>query len=192
MMRQFQSARVAGMTAVALLAAACTGGADRRSARVDSAVVAPAPTSSRAAAAAEGDYVGLHYVALPANVRSEGGAVIPRENGDTAGDYDLARVRTPLGDMIWLDTLSAPAGRMRPSRVVLAVLRIPPLAADERLFMASCDVAGRVDERIVAIAVTEPGAARSTRIRQAWRADTRRARFDIIPIAGIACEEPGS
>jgi hypothetical protein len=29
-------------------------------------------------------------------------------------------------------------------------------------------------------------------IRQAWRPDAASARFEVIPVTGIACDEPGS
>ena len=88
--------------------------------------------------------------------------------------------------MLWLETLD---GR---ERVVRAELRVPPLAADERLMIGSCDVNGRLDARVVAIVVAEPGVTRLTKIRQAWRADAQAGRFDLLPVAGIVCEEPGS
>jgi hypothetical protein len=31
-----------------------------------------------------------------------------------------------------------------------------------------------------------------SRIRQAWHVNIRGARFDVMPIAGVTCEEPGS
>ena len=73
-----------------------------------------------------------------------------------------------------------------------AELRLPPLAADERLMLASCDVGGRLDPFVVAIVVNEAGVSRLAKIRQAWRAEPRVGRFTIIPIAGIVCEDPGS
>lgn len=45
---------------------------------------------------------------------------------------------------------------------------------------------------VVAIVVNEPGASRFTGIRQAWRADAGAARFDVIPVDGVVCEEPGT
>ncbi len=63
--------------------------------------------------------------------------------------------------------------------------------------MSSCSVDGKLDPRVVAIVVTSQGAsvdtsARSMTIRQAWRADATSARFEVIPVTGIACDEPGS
>jgi hypothetical protein len=88
--------------------------------------------------------------------------------------------------MLWLETLD---GR---ERVVRAELRVPPLAADERLLIGSCDSNGHLDPRIVAIVVGDSTATRFTNVRQAWRADSGAGQFELLPVAGIVCEEPGS
>jgi hypothetical protein len=181
--------RVWSCVVAATLAAACNGQDARSRARVDTAVGIrrAAPAGSTAT-----DYVGLQYDVLPEDFHFEGGAVIPPVSGGLAGNFDFAHVRTPRGDMIWLDTLGPATSRGLPNRIVRAELRIPRLSADERLFMASCDAGGKVDPRIVAIAIGPANAARSAKIRQAWRANPRAARFELIPVAGISCEEPGA
>jgi len=181
--------RVWSCAVAVALAAACNTQDARSRARVDTAVGIrrPAPAGSTTT-----DYVGLQYDVLPEDFHFEGGAVIPPVNGGLAGNFDFARVSTPRGDMIWLDTLGPATSRGLPNRIVRAELRIPPLSADERLFMGSCDAGGKVDPRIVAIAVGPTNASRSAKIRQAWRANPRAARFDLIPVTGIACEEPGT
>jgi hypothetical protein len=137
------------------------------------------------------NYVGLKYGSLPSNVSYEGGAVLARGAGGVNGDYDFSHVRTPHGNMIWLDTLAA-QGSGTPTRIVRAELTIPPLANDERLFMASCDVSGKFDSRVVAIVVSEPNVTQFTKVRQAWRVNVRAARFDLIPVSGVVCEDPGT
>jgi len=99
--------------------------------------------------------------------------------------------------MVWLDSIVAVSQRGRPTRIVRAELKVPPLAADERLVLSSCSVDGKLDPRVVAIVVTSQSAAvdssaRSTTIRQAWRADAAAAQFEVIPVTAIACDEPGS
>ena len=180
---------------VAALSAASIAGAaacSRESGRVPARDARPLDTALVGAGASEpplanDDYVGLRYESLPAGVTYRSGTVLSAARG--GGDFDLAHVTTPRGEMIWLDSL-ARAGA-RPARVVRAVLRLPPLARDERLFMASCDVNGVLDGRVVAIVVAEPGASRFTNIRQAWRVSAARRRFDVIPVGGVTCEEPG-
>ncbi len=130
-------------------------------------------------------YVGLTYSAPPTGVKSVGGATLSSPR-DVRGNYAFNHVTTPRGDMIWLDTIGAS------NRLVLAELPLPPLANDERLFIGSCDAAGRLDPRVIAIVVNQPGATRFTEIRQAWRADPHSARFDLLPVAGIVCEDPDS
>lgn len=137
-------------------------------------------------------YVGLQYDSLPGDFTFEGGAVVPPTAAPGHAEYDFSYVRTPRGDMIWLDTLSVPAGHGLRARIVRGTLVIPALGPDERLVMASCDVQGRFDPRVVAIVVNEPGVSRFTKIRQAWRVDLPSGRFDVIPVTGVVCEEPGT
>jgi hypothetical protein len=137
-------------------------------------------------------YVGLRYDSIPSRLQYEGGAVLPRGALGANADYDFAHVKTPRGDMVWLDTIDIRKNKRTPTRIVRAELVIPPLANDERLFMASCDANGKFDSRVIAIVVNEPGATRFTKIRQAWRVSVQTGRFDIIPLAGVTCEDPGS
>lgn len=122
---------------------------------------------------------------LPPGVKLQGGATIPKT------DYVFRRVTTPRGDALWLDSIVRRGGRTA-ARIRRAELALPPLAADERLMLASCDVNGRLDPFVVAIVVSEANVTRYTKVRQAWRASPSARRFDIIPIAGIVCEDPGS
>ena len=177
----------AAWLALLLFTASCGGEPRRSSARADSAVVGSAPS-----ARAPGNYVGLEYEVLPPRVSAMGGAVLPQMNSGAGGDFGFSYVRTPQGDMIWLESIDKATHGRRPRRMVRAQLRIPPLASDERLFMASCDVGRTLDGWVVAIAIHAPNTTRFTRVRQAWRADPVAQRFDVIPIDGITCEEPGS
>ena len=171
------------------LAAGCDRQDARSTARVDTAVGLrrPAPAGSTTT-----NYVGLQYDVLPEDFHFEGGAVLPPSVGGLAGTYDFEHVSTPRGDMIWLDTLGPATSRGLPNRIVRAELRIPPLSADERLFMGSCDAGGKVDPGIVAIAVSAANASRSDKVRQAWRANPGAARFELVPVKDISCEEPGA
>jgi hypothetical protein len=116
------------------------------------------------------------------------GAVLPA--GPGGPEYELARLKTPRGEMVWFDSLSH-TSRATPTRTVRAELRVPPLGRDERLFIASCDVSGKLDNRVVAIVVNEANVTTFTKIRQAWRVNAERGQFELIPLAGITCEEPG-
>jgi hypothetical protein len=97
--------------------------------------------------------------------------------------YRLSYVGAGTDDYVVFDTSS--------SAPQLAALKVPPLARDERLFMASCDAGGKLDPYVVAIVVNQPNTTRFTQIRQAWRVNAPQARFDLIPVAGIVCEDPG-
>jgi hypothetical protein len=121
-------------------------------------------------------------------VKYVAGAVLPASRG--GGEFEIARVATPRGEMLWFDSLSR-TSRATPTRTVRAELRVPPLGRDERLFIASCDVAGKLDPRVVAIVVNEPNATTFSKIRQAWRVNVARGEFELIPVTGITCEEPG-
>ena len=78
------------------------------------------------------------------------------------------------------------------TRIRRAQIAVPPLAADERMMLGSCDVNGRLDPFVVAIVVNEANATRFAKVRQAWRANPKTRAFDIVPVAGIVCEDPGS
>jgi len=63
--------------------------------------------------------------------------------------------------------------------------------------MSSCSTDGKLDPRVVAIVVTSQSATvdstrQLTAIRQAWRANGASGQFDVIPVTGIVCDEPGS
>jgi hypothetical protein len=170
-----------GMCAATLVAiSGCSRESSRRAQSTDSAIAAP----PRGGASASSDVV-TRGTSLPPGVKLVSGATIPNT------DYVVRRVATPRGDAIWLDSMAQDGGRT-PTRTRRADLALPPLAADERVMLASCDVNGRLDPLVIAIVVNEPNVSRFTKIRQAWRANPGSRRFDIIPVAGIVCEDPGS
>ena len=178
--------RTRNLLAAALGLVACSGEPVRKEGSSDVAAAGAAPAASPPAVAG-GQYIGLRHGLLPAGVTSQGGAVA-RFDGI---EYALTSVHTPKGGMVWLDSLVA-SGNETPIKIVRAELRVPPLARDERLLMASCDASGKLDPRVVAIVVNEPNVTKFTKVRQAWRADARGGRFDVIPVAGISCEDPGT
>ena len=103
--------------------------------------------------------------------------------------FDLDLVRTPRGQMVWLDSIVAVSQRGRPADRARRA-QVPPLAADERLVLSSCSVDGssirgsspsssptRARRRLERALVT---------IRQAWRADAASAQFEVIPVTDLA------
>lgn len=181
----------ANLLVVSMVAAmGCSRDAPRAAGRKHAAD-SSAPTGVSAAQPpfrARGSFVGNRYESLPKGVTLLSGAVLPASRA--TGEYELARVKTPRGEMIWFDSLTH-TSRATPARTVRAELRVPPLSRDERLFMASCDVAGKLDPRVVAIVVNEPSVTTFEKIRQAWRVNAGTGQFELIPVAGITCEEPG-
>lgn len=202
---RFQRRHVAAALVPAAVAVIALGGCRRdaasRTAAEESASggttaaakAAKIASAARDSAEAKTRYVGLQYDSLPGGFHFVDGALLPRGAGTgAAADYDFAHVRTPTGEMVWLDTIGAPVGKGLHARIVRAELSVPALASDERLFMGSCDQNGRLDPRLVAIVVDEPGVTRFTQIRQAWRVNIPAARFDLVPLNGITCEDPGT
>lgn len=172
---------------------ACSKDAARRAANesassIDTAAVAQTPAQPPASARAA-SLAGLAYSALPPGVSFVSGAVIPASAG--AATFDLAHVKTPNGDRLLLQT-AGPKVSGAASHLVVADLALPPMGPNEQLVMASCDVNGTLDPRVVAIVTIEPGTARFKKVRQAWRADPDAKRFAIVPVDGVVCEEPGS
>jgi hypothetical protein len=178
------------LTVCALIAACAGGDAGRRSR--DSAASAAGTVVSAAEFSSATKYLGIRYDSLPPTFTFVSGSLIPNGPGANSVGFDLDLVRTPRGEMIWLDSIVAVSQRGRPSRIVRAELKVPPLAPDERLVMSSCDVDGRLDPRVVAIVVVEPGVTQYTLIRQAWRADATSGRFEVIPVTGVVCEPAGT
>jgi hypothetical protein len=160
----------------------CSRESSRRAQSTDTAIAA-SPRAGRGASVSS-DVV-TRGAALPPGVKLVSGATIPNT------EYVFRRVATPRGDAIWLDSMAQDGGRT-PTRTRRADLALPPLAADERVMLASCDVNGRLDPLVIAIVVNEPNVTRFTKIRQAWRANPGSRRFDIIPVGSIVCEDPGS
>jgi hypothetical protein len=152
------------------------------SATTASGAAAPSPNG------AHGAYVGNRYESLPKGVTYVSGAVIPPARG--GAEYELAHVRTTRGEMIWFDSLSH-SSRATPTRTVRAELRVPPIGRDELLLLGSCDVSGVLDPRVAAIVVREPNSTKFAQVRQAWRVNAARGVFELIPVTGITCEEPG-
>ena len=62
----------------------------------------------------------------------------------------------------------------------------------KRVMLASCDVNGRLDPFVIAVVVNETNVSRFTKVRQAWRANLAERKFELVPVAGIVCEDPGS
>ena len=153
----------------------CSGETPRAVRSTDTAI---GPSGAAAHSSAPG---GTPGDALPRGFKLDGGATIPNT------DYVFRRVMTPRGDALWLDSMHRDGARTR-----RAELSLPPLAADERVMLASCDANGRLDPMLVAIVVNEANVTRFTKVRQAWRANPKAQRFDIVPLAGIECEDPGS
>lgn len=143
----------------------------------------PSDSASRRATKKRSDVgdSGVRGESLPPGVKLEAGATIPNT------DYVFRRVATSRGDAIWLDSVGPDRTRIR-----RAELALPPLAADERVMLASCDMNGRLDPFVIAVVVNETNVSRFTKIRQAWRANAAERRFDMVPVAGIVCEDPGS
>jgi hypothetical protein len=172
--------RLFAATAVVItVLSACSREPSRRMQSTDTAIVT---SPKRAASKGSGSHdVALRGEPLPPGVKLESGATIPNT------DYVIRRVATPRGGAIWLDSVSQDRVPIR-----RAELTLPPLATDERVMLASCDVNGRLDPFVVAIVVSETNVRRLTKVRQAWRANSEARRFDLLPLAGIVCEDPGS
>jgi hypothetical protein len=172
-------------TALCAALSACSRDSSRDAQSTDTAVVA---SRNNAGGGARSRDVVPRGESLPSGMKLVSGATIPNT------DYVFRRVATSRGDAVWLDSIgqAGSATSATSTRTRIANLALPPLAADERVMLASCDANGRLDPFVVAIVVNEANVTRFTKVRQAWRANAKAHRFDIIPVAGIVCEDPGS
>ncbi len=175
-------AKRAAIAAAAVVLFACSGESLRSSRSPDTMIGNPAQKPS---AASKRPSTVTATAKLPPGVKFESGATIPNS------DYVFRRVSTARGEMVWLDSVTQSTGGEQ-ARVLIADLRLPPLAADERVMLAWCDISGRLDAFVVAIVVNEANVNRLTKVRQAWRADPVARRFEILPVSGIVCEDPGT
>jgi hypothetical protein len=169
------------LAAAAIVVAACSGETPKRVATTDTAIAKPAPANV--------SFVGLHYDPLPPGASYEGGSVLLGKNGKPSA-FALSHVLAPAGNYVWLDSVLPNDGAMR-SRIVRAELQIPRVAGDERLFIGSCDVGGKLDGGVLAVAVFERNVTQYKQIRRAWRADPGSGAFVVIPTDKIVCEDPG-
>jgi hypothetical protein len=181
----------AAVMAVTLAACSGEGGRNGAASSGDSGANAAGSVVSDAAFASASSYVGIRYDSLPKTFTFVSGALLPKSAGAMSGAFDLDRIRTPRGDMVWLDSIIRVAGQPRPTRIVRAELKVPPLAADERLVMSSCEINASIDARVVAIIVVNQDPAHTTTVRQAWRANLKSGDFDVIPVTGVNCADPG-
>ena len=182
--------KIAGVVIVVFaLIAACSGEESGRGSH-DSSASAAGTVVSAAEFSAAPKYLGIRYDSLPPAFTFVSGALLPGASGPGASGFDLDLIHTPRGDMLWLDSIVAVSTRGRPSRVVRAELKVPPLATDEKLVMSTCDVDGHLDPRVVAIVIIGPGEAQAPPVRQAWRANAVSGAFDVIPVTGVACGQP--
>jgi hypothetical protein len=183
--------RAKNLLLAAIAASACSRDASRApgSSRRGTDTMAPSRAGApQSVLRPRGAYVGNQYATLPRGVTYVSGATLPVTRGGP--EYELAYLKTPRGEMIWFDSLSHTT-RPTPVRAVRAELRVPPLGRDERLFLASCDIGGKLDTHVVAIVVNEPNVTTFSKVRQAWRVNVERGQFELIPVTGITCEEPG-
>ena len=170
----------------AALSVACFRETARDGVRTDSAIARPDTAPPDVIKDPSRGYVGLQHDPLPPGVKVRGrrdrhGRRVElrvHARPHAARRHDLARQHRR-------SSVATETGRCAPR------CPIPPLAADERLFMASCDVNARLDSRVVAVVINEPSVTKFTKIRQAWRVNERRGVFETIPIDGISCEDPG-
>jgi hypothetical protein len=172
-------AATVALTLTTTMIASCTGESSRSAGSSETGAASSRKSTPTTRSAPTTDAADL-----PAGTKLVAGATIPNS------DLVFRRVTTARGEMVWLDSVTQSTGGA--TRTLRAQLRLPPLAKDERVMLASCDVNGRLDPFVIAIVVNDPGVSRLTKIRQAWRADPRVGRFDILPVAGIVCEDPGS
>jgi hypothetical protein len=136
-------------------------------------------------------FLGYRYDPLPAGANYEGGSVMLGADGKPSS-FGLSHVLAPgVGNMVWLDSILPDEGKMH-SRIVRAVLTIPPVAQGQRFMFGTCDVDGKFDGSVVAIVADERKGDRFPHALKAWRGTPKTSSFDVIPVANIGCDDPDS
>jgi hypothetical protein len=90
--------------------------------------------------------------------------------------------------VLWLEIISNDTDG-KAKYQVLDVLNLPPLESNEEV-TTYCQVRGKIDSEIVTISVSE-NTELLTDIKQAWRANRKTGKFEVIPTDGLACENLG-
>ncbi len=162
-----------------------------KSSPVTDTAVSAAPAGGATASRGGGlqPYVGYRYDPLPAGATYEGGSVIMGSDG-TPSSFVLSHVMTPLGDMVWLDSILSDDRSARHARIVRAVLPVDRVQAGQRLFIGTCDVNGKLDGAVVAIGADRATNGKFSQIAMAWRGNGGSASFDTLPVTDVTCENP--
>ncbi len=132
------------------------------------------------------NYIGLKYQQVPQGLISLGGWVIGDAYASTI--FGISRIQKTTQQMLWLEIITNdPDGKARYQ--VLDILDLPQLEANNEV-TTYCRLKGKIDPEIVTISVHEDTEF-LTKIKQAWRANRKTGKFEILSIEGLDCINSG-
>ena len=139
------------------------------------------------------NYIGLHFDALPAGLKSPGGSVI--DGADTY--YMVSDVFGDSGEMVWLERNVCHDESGYPYQEIRAVLNLPALPGDERLIIGTCRLKETADAETTNPPMPDPAIVAVGRfddiykppvaITSAWRAITPTESFEVLPPESVTC-----
>jgi hypothetical protein len=132
------------------------------------------------------NYIGLKYQQVPQGLISLGGWVIGDAYAPTI--FGISRIQKTIQQMLWLEIITNdPDGKARYQ--VLDVLELPQLETNDEV-TTYCRFKGKIDPEIVAVSIHEDMEF-LTKIKQAWRANRKTGKFEVLSIEGLDCINPG-
>jgi hypothetical protein len=156
-------------------------------------VVAQQASSSSTKVAAAADmtkYIGLrHGSSLPDNLKDIGGALVS-EVGDSK-EYGIGEIHKGKVKMLWFERLTHRDDAGVPFWEVEDILVLPPVRKNQIVVYSTCFLSNKPDREVVAIADYQPDVEFFTRVRRAWRANRKTAKFEEISFKGIKCTNEG-
>lgn len=132
-------------------------------------------------------YVGLKIPPMPKGHETELGYLLGPED---QGKYSVEVVNYGPDRIVWMGRLLYHDENGRAHWEIIAALPPRPLPAGYHFSRGNCLNHGNPQPKIVAILKMEDKKV-LTQIRQAWKADPQKERFEPLPLEGIQCINEG-
>ncbi len=132
---------------------------------------------------------GTHWPPLPQGWKEVSSYLLSPVGGGS--EHVMAWVRTGTAEYLWLGRAAPPDPTGRPVWELRDTLHLPRLGSDQSLVIAECTLEHSPRDVEIAAIAKNSDTDSLTVISAAWRADGVTERFTPIPVAGIACHNPG-
>jgi hypothetical protein len=136
-------------------------------------------------------YVGLRYQGgkMPKGIQQTAGWTVGPET-EPGRSYGVSYVRQGNQKMLWLERLVSRDRSGNPTWEIIDAINLPRFNPGEELAPPSCKLKGVADPELIALVKYEDKEIWRN-IRQAWRANRRTRKIEVIPPTNIVCNNPG-